>query len=58
VINCGCASIKASQKPIGDGRLLTDCERLLIVGEQRSISECVRVLSVSASVSLPGLRLS
>jgi hypothetical protein len=58
VINCGCATIKTRQKPIGDERLLIDCKQLLIVGEQRSISECVRELSVSASASLPGLRLS
>ncbi|CQR42249.1 hypothetical protein THICB3180037 [Thiomonas sp. CB3] len=30
MINCGCATIKTRQKPIGDGRLLTDRERLLI----------------------------
>ena len=30
MINCGCATIKASQKPIGDERFVIDGERLLI----------------------------
>ena len=39
VIKRGQPTIKTRQKAISDARLLINCERLLIVGEQRSISE-------------------